>query len=316
MTALLDSFCRDLAKDRPGYFGVDPSWAAHRFVEVLGLSVCPRLDEIKTLLQRLGITSVMASELPNSCRGLHASVDGGQYQIEYEFSEWDGAQEHTLLHETYEIISERLQDIFPSMRIAEGNRLCRDADRFAAASLMQPEMFSLFAQTSGFDVVALQRTYRRSYASLTLRLAEVLRDQPLVAALYERCEEGDPANWNGDASLYLFRAAVVARTPGFRVRVAPGSGLSRELPYRRDCPSPGSAVDLALSTREPVLVDVSGGEVLGREHLVSVAARPVLWHGKVAKVAFVAVPLSQKLLLYPGVKSSTCHRPSKAFQVT
>ena len=90
--------------------------------------------------------------------------------------------------------------------------MCREADRFAAAALMQPEAFSLLAERSGLDVLVLQRTYRCSYASVTLRLAEVMGNRPLMTVLYEREEKGDPAGWAEPPAL---SATVVRRTRGF-----------------------------------------------------------------------------------------------------
>ena len=61
-----------------------------------------------------------------------------------------------------------------------------------AAALMQPRFFALFAETTGLDVMALQRTYGCAYSSLSIRLAEVMRHQPLLAVLYERRGGNDP----------------------------------------------------------------------------------------------------------------------------
>ena len=79
--------------------------------------------------------------------------------------------------------------------------------------LMQSEAFSLLAERSGLDVLALQRTYRCSYASVTLRLSEVVMgNRPLMTVLYERAEKGDPAGWAEPPAL---SATVVRRTRGF-----------------------------------------------------------------------------------------------------
>ena len=77
-----------------------------------------------------------------------------------------------LLHEAYEILLEKFQDLCPSYVAPKEPALCRLADRFAAAVLMQPRVFSLFARASGLDVIALQKSYRRSYASGAMRLVE------------------------------------------------------------------------------------------------------------------------------------------------
>ena len=100
-----------------------------------------------------------------------------------------------MLHELYEIVRERVHDLYPSVGKPQGKSLCRQADRFAAATLMQPEVFSMFAEKSRLDVVALQRMYGRAYSSLALRLVEVMQSQPLLVVLYERKEEGEPHLW-------------------------------------------------------------------------------------------------------------------------
>ena len=115
-----------------------------------------------------------------------------------------------LLPEAYEIIHETLCAMYSDA--PSGGTVCREADRFAASVLMQPRGFALLAQKSGLDVLALQREYRCSYASVTLRLAETVRDQPLMVVLYEREERGDPRGWTEPPVL---RATVVRRTRGF-----------------------------------------------------------------------------------------------------
>ena len=78
---------------------------------------------------------------------------------------------------------------------------------------MQPRAFEPLALEYGLDVLALQRAFRCSYASVTIRLAEVLRQPPLMAVLYEREDEGDPAGWPEPPG---FRATVVRRDAGLR----------------------------------------------------------------------------------------------------
>ena len=51
------------------------------------------------------------------------------------------------------------------------------------------------ALNCGLDVVALRREYGCAYASVTIRLAKVLGHLPLMALLYERNQQGDPAVW-------------------------------------------------------------------------------------------------------------------------
>ena len=253
-------------------------------------------------------------DLEGQYRGFHSSTDGQRYLIRYEESDWHGAQKHTVLHETFEIIGDLLRDLYPGIRLPQGWRLCRQADLFAAAVLMQPAVFDSFARTTGFDVLALGRMYRCSYASLTLRLAEVVRDQPLLAALYQRREQGEPAEWSEPPALNTFRASVVAGTPGLRFRTNLGSRLTRELPLRGRPLEAGSAVERVVSTGKPVFIGVAGGEVVGRGTGLALAARPVMWQGHVAKVALVAVPWAERSVLAPDLGSGPPAWNSKLHQ--
>ena len=111
--------------------------------------------------------------------------------IHYREDLWAGTQDYSVVHETYEIIHETLCDMdsnSPPDRI-----VCRQAERFAAAVLMQPRAFAPLALEWGLDVLALQRAFQCSYAAVTIRLAEVLREPPLMAVLYAREDKSDPA---------------------------------------------------------------------------------------------------------------------------
>ena len=194
---MLDEFCHVLMAHRSR--SLQPTDVAREFVDFFGLSAFPRMEEITALLDTAGVGAAVCSRLPGGIRGVHTGTKNGRYLIEYNVSDWSGAQEHTLLHETYEIVRERLRDLHPEAGFSQGASLCRQADRFAAAALMQPALFGPFAEAVGLDVVALQRRYGRAYSSLTIRLAEVMQHQPLLAVLYERKEEGDPRRWTSPA---------------------------------------------------------------------------------------------------------------------
>ena len=176
------------------------------------------------------------SSLEDGLKGAHFGDPGNGYDIYYREAPWEGASEHTVLHEAYEIIHETLCDI--ESDAPPDRKVCQEADRFAAAVLMQPEIFTTLAECSGLDVLALQKHFGRSYASVTLRLAEVMRGQPFLAVLYERREKGDPASWNESVPAH-FRATVVARTPGFKPLASMLLGGYRGgIPFRGRAPSP------------------------------------------------------------------------------
>ena len=152
------------------------------------------------------------------------------------------------MHETHEIIYEILAEVVRADPIPK-RRACREADRFAAAVLMQPGPFSAYALATGLDVVALRGHYDLSYAALALRLGEVMRSQPMLAVLYERRERGDPGLWVEIPSMETFRASVAVRTPRFGVRdsrmLCGARGL---MPVRGRPLSPGSAAERVVLT--------------------------------------------------------------------
>ena len=292
MTKTLGGFCHHLLDDVIVDRLLNPEEMAARFVGYFGLTLRPTLDELTGLLDEAGFGTVYGLPLEDGLKGAHFGDPGNGYDIYYSEALWEGARDHTILHETYEIIYETLCDL--ESDAPPDRRVCHEADRFAAAVLMQPETFADFAQGSGLDVVALQRHFGRSYASVTLRLAEVMRRQPLLAVLYERREQGEPVSWS-EAAPAKFRATVVARTPGFRV------GVSRLLGgYRGGVPVRGrSLAPGALA--EQVIID--GGMQYDEDEL-AVAAQPMAWNGRLAKVIVVAVPYSDRAALQPQLSTA------------
>ena len=308
-------FCINLLDDALER-GLDPEGIAARFVRYFNLSGHPTVPELTVLLKEAGF-----GEVSGKCResldvkGIHFSSPGGGYDIHYREDLWEGSKEHTVLHETFEIIDETLCDLHSGS--APARRVCWQADRFAAAALMPPDVFSLFAEASGFDVVALQGMYQRAYSSVAIRLAEVMRHQPLLAVLYEHREKGDPRLWPPTATLGDFSAKVVARTPGFRLRMQkrPLSSLRGLLPRRGAPPTPGSVTERVMHTGRPVYVERVSGYDLWRNDDVTLAARPVVWYGRVAKIALVAVPYRDRSVLAPQLGRACFERIPHAHQV-
>ena len=291
-----EDFCRSLLDDDKNSETLNPEDVAARFVSYFGVPSRPTMSDLKALLEEAGFGNVLGAHL-DSMKGVHVSAPGGGYDIYYRKDLWDGAKEHTVLHETYEIICETLSDQYRGAPLARS--VCRQADRFAAAVLMQPEAFSLLAESSGLDLLALQRAYRCSYASVTLRLAETVREFPLMAILYERNEDGDPEGWIEPPEL---RAAVVRRTRGFG---SPDSellcGTRGGVPIRGRRPSPGSMADQVVGSGRAEY-DEDGG--------FAVIARPVIWKGRIAKVVVVAVRYRHRAALDPQRPSSVFDNPT------
>ena len=288
MNRTREDFCRKLLDDSPRE-ALDPERLAARFVRYFNVPACPTMDELRSMLRRTGFGEVSGRHL--DVKGIHYSAPGGGYDIHYRDDLWDGGQEFTVAHETYEIIHETLWDM--NSGDAPDRRVCREADRFAAAVLMQPRAFEPLALEWGLDVPALQRAFRCSYASVTIRLAEVLRHPPLMAILYEREDEGDPAGWAEPPDL---RATVVRRTRGFGTPASfPISGFRGGVP-RRGRPLPdGSLAEQAVRY---------GTARYAHDGGYTVMARPVVWKGKLAKVVVIAVPDADRAVLGPRVIAS------------
>ena len=303
MSATREDFCRDLLDD-VAYTAIDPEGVAARFVSYFDVPARPTMAVLKALLEDAGFGAVSGAHL-DSMRGVHFGARGGGYEIYYRQDMWDGAKEHTILHETYEIICETLCEQVTGSPLR--GRVCRQADRFAASVLMQPETFSLMAEASGLDVLALQRAYRCSYASVALRLGETVRNTPLMTVLYERGrDEGlDPEGWTEPPDL---RATIVRRTRGFGT---PHSDLLRGsrggVPMRGRRPSLGSLADRVVGSGR-VEYDEDGG--------FAAIARPVIWRGKLAKVAVVAVPYHHRAALDPQRPGSGFGNPMRGLAVS
>ena len=294
MSKSREDFCRELLDGAHDRRSIDPEGVAARFVSYFGLKSRPTMPVLKALLEDAGFGAVSGAHL-DSMKGVHFGARGGGYEIYYRQDMWDGAKEHTILHETYEIICETLCDQESGSPL--NRSVCREADRFAAAVLMQPEAFSLMARASGLDVLALQRAYRCSYASVTLRLAEVVRGFPLMTVLYERERDvgTDPGGWT---EAHELRATVLRRTRGFG---PPNSRLlcggRGGVPLRGRRPSPGSLADRVIGT---------GRTEYDEDGRFAAIARPVIWREKPAKVSVVAVPHHHRAVL-------DLHRPSQGF---
>ena len=290
MEKTLGGFCRDLLDDDYPGEPLDPEQLAAAFVDYFGLSARPTLEELTGLAERAGFGTVQDGKM-EGLKGAHLGQPGGEYHIYHREDLWEGSKVHTVLHELYEITLERMAEIHsPGMPVPSGPNpvVCHQAERFAAAALMQPDIFLPYAQASGLDVVALHDVFGRAYSSAALRLAEVVRDPPLLVVLYEREERGDPAGWTEPAVL---RARVVKRTAGFGARRSRLICGRRGGMPRKDKALPSdSLAERAAHSGDPEYAEADG---------LAAIANPVLWKGLLAKVIVVAVPWERRSALEP-----------------
>ena len=169
----------------------------------------PTMEQLKALLKRAGFGEVSGSRHMD-VKGIHFSSPNGGYDIHYREDLWAGTQDYSVIHETYEIVYETLCDMESGS--PPDRKVCTQAERFAAAVLMQPRAFEPLALEWGLDVLRLQQAFRCSYAAVSIRLAEVLKQQPLMAVLYEREDGRDPKDRADSTGL---RVKVARRTRGF-----------------------------------------------------------------------------------------------------
>lgn len=294
----IDGFCGELLRDDCPGDRLEPERLAADFARRFRVPLRVSLDDLAVLLENAGIGTVSGARLKRGLRGVHYSLPGGDYAIQYEERQWEGGKVHTVLHETCEIIHEQVWDRHNDSK--PPREVCPEADRFAAAVMMPPETFAAYAQAAGLDVPALHRLFRCSYLSVTRRLGEAMRNQPLLAVLYER-RGRDPEAWSGPASPVDFRATAVVRTPGFGERYSPPlCGLRGRIPLPGRPPSPGSLAERVINTGR---LEYAEAEPDG----VAVAVRPVIWHGRLAKVSLVAVPYEHRAALAPQAHRAGVH---------
>ena len=294
-TPTLGGFCRDLLDEDPTGKHVDPEATAARFVDYFRLPVRPTLDQLTGLMERAGFGMVREGQM-EGLKGAHIGEPSGKYHIYHRSDMWEGTKAYTVLHEAYEIIHETMCDLHSG--VPPERTVCREADRFAAAVLMQPDIFLSYARASGLDVAALHDQFGCAYSSVVIRLAEVVRDPPLLVVLYEREQRGDPAGWTEPA---LLTAGVVKRTAGFWLRHSRLLGGQRGgIPQKRKVLPSGSVAEWAARSGQPGYAEGDG---------LAVVAMPILWKGRLAKVIVVAVPWERRRVLEPQLGRSSWNLP-------
>ena len=286
MTRTREDFCRALIDVDPSE-ALDPETLAARFVRYFEVPTRPSMEQLKALLKWTGFGDVSGSRHMD-VKGIHFSSPNGTYDIHYREDLWEGTQDYSVLHETYEIIYETLCDMESGS--PPDRKVCAQAERFAAAVLMQPRAFEPLALEWGLDVLKLQQAFRCSYAAVSIRLAEVLRVPPLMVVLYAKEEGRDPGNQSD------LRAKVALRTRGF--------GTPSDFPIRGDRggiprwgkPIPtGSLADQAARSGTARYAQRGGYAAL---------ARPVIRNSQLPRVVVVAVPESHASVLGPQMVAS------------
>jgi len=291
----LDGFSRlllDKYKDTPE---VSPEVIAREWIEHSGLSALPSLSEIRRQLESYGL-AVRGANIPG-LRGHHYCYRGGDHTVLYESDEWRGSVEFTLLHEFYEIVLDSLDSLRHRSGTRSGAEACWKANKFAAAVLMQKDIFLRALYESNFDIVWLHRHFYRSYLAVAIRALELLDGlryparRELACVIYQRT--GDPRRW--DAGAQDFHVGFTACTSGLRVGKH-GRPVS-VLPRRGDGVLTGSIMELALKTGRPVLLKRAVGSDVAAGEELTFLARPVYWFKRPAKVILEGMMLEDGHIL-------------------
>ena len=242
--------------------------------------------------------------------------------IEYEATNWQGRVEFTIVHECYEAIQETFEDIVRGYKAyrdpAEPTCMKPFANRFAAAVLMQPEVFLPVLLESGLDIFSLRlRFHMRSYASVAIRVRELLKPPAVddgvdfLIAIYDRESEGEPHQWDFDCCANDFCVGCVVKTSGIRLSKSRRRAnyrsylLPRRLfPIKGETPAGGFIVDEVIEWKRPIYYEKVKFDMLGTNHM-ALLARPVRWYGRLAKVILVAVRTKDSHLLQKQIDGLT-----------
>ena len=136
---------------------------------------------------------------------------------------------------------------------------------------------------------------------VTNRLAEVLHSRPLLAVLHERRERLDPIERPVKDALEDFQVKTSAYTPNGK-GLSPSTLIGGErgrMPTRGLVPMAGSAAESVVRSGVGVALELPAHCQGKGAQGVAVMARPVFWHGSVAKIAVIAMPYRDRAVLLP-----------------
>jgi Zn-dependent peptidase ImmA (M78 family) len=277
----LDEFVCQLLKKYPFEEAISPQVVAQEWIDQSGLSLLPSLGEIHHQLQRYGVR-LKGAEIPD-LRGHHFHYRGGDPTILYENGEWRGSVEFTLLHEFYEIILETC--LLEKKETLKPSKVCAKANQFAAAVLMQEDIFRQALYQSNFDLIWLHHHFYRSYAAIAIRAVEVLNNNMAFGCvIYQR--DGLAQQWEIEqVSDFKVSCAVYTSAMKNSRQFLPKKNDNLLLPAKLW----NKIAEISLQNHQPVL--------LKRANEFSFLARPVFWFKKPAKVLLEAVKFEDSWIL-------------------
>lgn len=279
----LEEFLKSLIQKYGSPCAISAEAMADEWVLHSGLSALPCLSEIHGKLQSYGLSLEQAT-IPG-LRGHHYWYRDDDPTIVYQDGEWRGAVEFTLLHELYEVMLGKLGATASGDGCSPDADVCRGANQFAAAVLMQKDIFLQALYQSHFDIVWLHQHFCCSYSAIAIRAVHLLDQvedasrRDLACVLYQR--RGDPQSWH-ECDPADFYVDCVACTSGLLPWSEGQTGGL--LPRRGDGVSPGSIVELSLKAGRPVLLGTTRASAASPIANLVLLSRPVFWFGHLSKV--------------------------------
>ncbi|MDZ4230988.1 MAG: ImmA/IrrE family metallo-endopeptidase [Dehalococcoidales bacterium] len=286
----LSDFCRYALDYEEGRYADDPVRLGTAFREYVGLQRTPGLARTINLVRSLGI-KVEAVDYLNT-GGTNMTANGCWY-IHYSAKDRPATQKFDIFHELYEIIHKSFVSLSPGFGLLGEPQLSRNADRFAAATLIPPRFFLRQASATGCDLVRLSEDLELSHHCLLIALGQHFVDIPLIGILYEY----RPRDISGAAAeMKDFVATVVVKTGRAR-RIKELCGL-QTVPARNSHPQTGSLVCAAVNGGRPVL-----WQSTHIEDSPAILVRPLLSIGlEPYRVILVAVPKEEFGMILPQVE--------------
>ena len=151
-----------------------PSAIANKFSKFCGLMPPLEYANIVDACYAFGVDKIDSEGLPDNLRGFHTDYDNNIHICLRPF-EWEGGISHTLLHELFEIIINRL-----NKKIAAPYEMSEYMANLFAASVLMPEWaFLEFALRANMDLQLIREKYYQSYFSLLLRFNWLLRKRDM-----------------------------------------------------------------------------------------------------------------------------------------
>jgi hypothetical protein len=313
MSRSLQDFCETMLVLHGRPEAVEDDGLAQHFVQFYGLSASPDLEEIRLLLDEYHHVACIQPGQLGGLSAYHYRDRRRRLNIEYAATDWQGRTEFSIVHECYEAIHEGFEELEPGYHAQRSSsNLCMNprSDKFAAAVLMQPEVFTAAIMETGLDMCSLRRYFRnRYYASVAIRTRELFRppfiaeDVDFMIAIYDRNGNGDPQQLDLFCCPEDFYVSCLVKTPGIRLSKSKAHANFKSYLWPRrlfsvvgEEPAPGFIVDEVINEDGPVYYQEIRFDLLGA-NAMSLLARPVHWFGRLAKIIVVAVRQKDSYLL-------------------